>query len=154
LKSEEITIGGIGIAIAAYVLYTVSSYPQVKGNDVGVGFFPKMLAILLIILCACMIFHAVRGTSPHKDVQVNLITPGTKRAAVALLICALYCIFFKLLGFVIDTALFMFSMMFLLKSRNWMQMTLVSLGVSIGVYVLFGYVLNTNLPAGLLAGLL
>ena len=86
MKNEEITIGGIGVLISVYVLYTTTFYPKVSGNDVGVAFFPQMLAVLMCILSSCLIFHAVRGTSVHSAVKAALITPGALRAATALLI--------------------------------------------------------------------
>lgn len=119
------------------------------GLTLGPGAFPKILAVILIILSVIGIIQQV--TNKKEDVKLNLSGIGLVFVTVGLLI--LYFISWIYLGyFYINTFLFMFILMTILSLKIKLplkKILYVNLPVTIVVllivYVLFDVLLRTRL---------
>ena len=81
--------------------------------------------------------------------SINFIKDkGVLAALFVMLLCALFVVFFKPLGYVICGAVLCFVIMVLIGKRNWLQMVLVSILVPLGMWLVFYKVLTVNIPMG------
>ena len=78
-------------------------------------------------------------------IDVSMASP---LAGTDLLLCALFVVFFKPLGYVVCGAVLCFVIMVLIGKRNWLQMVLVSILVPLGMWLVFYKVLTVNIPMG------
>ena len=150
MKKANIALGCIGICLGIVVIAAAAGFPENRSAvDPGAAYFPTLMAILLIVLCLALIVRSLMG----KGVDVNeeiLITAGWKRMGLGLLLFAAYCPLFVPLGFIVDSTLLIFLGMLLLENRKYVQMALISVGMSVVIYLLFARVLGAQLPAGIL----
>ena len=154
MKKANIAVGVIGILISAYVLYTASGFPANQSAvDPGAAYFPSLMGVFVIALCALLIVRSLMGKGVGLD-EVFTITPGIKRAGLGVLLFVAYCFLFKPLGFVLDSILLSFLGMLLLQNRKYVQMAIVSVATSVVIYVIFANFLGAKLPAGVLSGIL
>ena len=81
--------------------------------------------------------------------SINFIKDkGVLAALFVMLLCALFVVFFKTLGYVVCGAVLCFVIMVLIGKRNWLQMVLVSILVPLGMWLVFYKVLTVNIPMG------
>ena len=81
--------------------------------------------------------------------SINFIKDkGVLAALFVMLLCALFVVFFKPLGYVVCGAVLCFVIMVLIGKRNWLQMVLVSILVPLGMWLVFYKVLTVNIPMG------
>ena len=81
--------------------------------------------------------------------SINFIKDkGVLAALFVMLLCALFVVFFKPLGYVVCGAVLCFIIMVLIGKRNWLQMVLVSILVPLGMWLVFYKVLTVNIPMG------
>ena len=149
LKKHNIIVGLLGILLSIYVIVVANRFP----GDIlrmGPNFFPKTLAILMIIFSGILIVVTTLDKSGESSGRFNLKDPGIQRSFIALLGTIVYLLLFKKLGFVLDTILYLMFLMYLLKLRHYVQMILVSVAMSLTVFYIFRNVLNITLPTGLL----
>ena len=83
--------------------------------------------------------------------SINFIKDkGVLAALFVMLLCALFVVFFKPLGYVVCGAVLCFVIMVLIGKRNWLQMVLVSILVPLGMWLVFYKMLSVNIPMGVL----
>jgi putative tricarboxylic transport membrane protein len=82
----------------------------------------------------------------RKNVSLSLTFYGKSIAQVSAL-CVLYVFLFERLGYLFSTFLFLVTVLFLFNGKGkWKSVLALAAGFSVGVYVLFGSVLNIQLP--------
>lgn len=86
-----------------------------------------------------------RPSSPGDPNTTGLKDPATRRAAVGVGIVA-YVVIMQITGFIASTALFTISMLWILGERSKRTFAVLTLFLSVGLYVLFEYVLRVRLP--------
>lgn len=154
MKKANLIVGVLGVCLGGYVIYTASGFPANNSAvDPGAAYFPTLLGIFVAILSVILIVRTMAGHENGMD-EALTITPGIKRTGIGMGMFILYCLFFKQLGFLLDTMWLCFAGMFLLQNRKYVKMTVISIVVSVGIYVVFVILLGAKLPAGLLAGIL
>ena len=152
MKKANYIVGVLGIGLGAYIFAKASTFPaNMSATDPGAAYFPKMLAILLIALCLGLIVSTLlkKGEGEKLD-----FPPQVAHLIIAFAGLFVYCLLLKPLGFILDTLWFVFGMQYLLKSRNWVTMSIVSVATTAIIYVVFRMVLYVNLPNGVLSGIL
>lgn len=154
MKKANLIIGVLGICLGGYVIYTASGFPANNSAvDPGAAYFPTLLGAFVAILCIILIAATLAGNKGGAD-EALTITPDIKRTGAGMGLFIIYCLLFKSLGFLLDTVWMCFAGMFLLQNRNYGKMALISVAVSIAIYVVFVILLGAKLPAGVLAGMM
>lgn len=134
---------GIGYSYMAWTLPRATI-----GNPIAPSIFPLILGggmtlmgILLLIQEKMRAFNNER-----KPVSFALTHYGKSIAEVTLL-CVLYAFFFERIGYLLSTFLFLMVVLYLFNGKErWKSILGISLGFSVGVYLLFGEVLSIQLP--------
>jgi Tripartite tricarboxylate transporter TctB family len=144
LRRDHVAGGGFVLA-AAVVLAISSDLPFGTLASPGAGMLPTLIVGFLMAFGAVLFAHA--GESPPLSTIVWTDLPHAVRvAAVAALAIALY----TTLGFPITVGALLFVLTFIVERRPLLVSAAFSIGVTALAYALFGLLLKTPLPRGIL----
>ena len=148
MKKANIIVSVLLIALAILLIVDASTYTKVDPNDVGLAFFPMVVAGLLIVLALILLL-----TSIFKKVEE--VSPGffgrkQLKSYLAIGVILVYLIVMPYVGFCVSSALFLFVLIRLFGYHKYWLNAVVSIASSALIYVLFKLLLNVPLPAGFL----
>ena len=104
--------------------------------------FPLLISVFLLVLSIFLLIQK-RNVEDKKKVK------GDYRTLLFFaLSCIIYLFIIDFLGFIISSILLLASVMFLLGERRWWFILLLSISVSLILYVLFASYLSVMLPKG------
>ena len=147
----------IFIALGAWALTQTYSFQEVKNTYVQAAVFPQIMCVGMLIFAIILLIQSIIKlmTMDENDplaepaASINFIKDkGVLAALFVMLLCALFVVFFKPLGYVVCGAVLCFIIMVLIGKRNWLQMVLVSILVPLGMWLVFYKVLTVNIPMG------
>ena len=147
----------IFIALGAWALIQTYSFQEVKNTYVQAAVFPQIMCVGMLIFAIILLIQSIIKlmTMDENDplaepaASINFIKDkGVLAALFVMLLCALFVVFFKPLGYVVCGAVLCFVIMVLIGKRNWLQMVLVSILVPLGMWLVFYKVLTVNIPMG------
>lgn len=147
----------IFIAVGVWALIQTYSFQEVKNTYVQAAVFPQIMCVGMLIFAVILLIQSIIKlmTMDENDplaepaASINFIKDkGVLAALFVMLLCALFVVFFKPLGYVICGAVLCFVIMVLIGKRNWLQMVLVSVLVPLGMWLVFYKVLTVNIPMG------
>lgn len=147
-KHRNIILSIIFLAFGGF-LYTQSlGIKQMMQNDVGSGFFPKIVAIAIIAVATLrLIITFFEKNNTGKDPVTDM-----KGGWSTIVLVGLYIVAFQPVGFIISTAVYLALQMLVLTpkgKRNFILLGAISIGTPLFVYTLFVHVIGTTLPRGL-----
>lgn len=147
----------IFIAVGVWALIQTYSFQEVKNTYVQAAVFPQIMCVGMLIFAVILLIQSIIKlmTMDENDplaepaASINFIKDkGVLAALFVMLLCALFVVFFKPLGYVLCGAVLCFVIMVLIGKRNWLQMVLVSILVPLGMWLVFYKVLTVNIPMG------
>ena len=148
----------IALALFGFSLfYFLSSLSLKMGTpkNMGPGFVPAMLGVLLVASTAFHLIRVYRGrpfkeeTEPSPDETLNYW------AVAGILACtAAYPLILETVKFVASTFVVGFAMLLLWKPRKFLFSFMLALGMALGCFFLFSRFFGVALPSGFLEGLL
>ena len=147
----------IFIAVGVWALIQTYSFQEVKNTYVQAAVFPQIMCVGMLIFAVIPLIQSIIKlmTMDENDplaepaASINFIKDkGVLAALFVMLLCALFVVFFKPLGYVVCGAVLCFVIMVLIGKRNWLQMVLVSILVPLGMWLVFYKVLTVNIPMG------
>ena len=147
----------IFIAVGVWALIQTYSFQEVKNTYVQAAVFPQIMCVGMLIFAVILLIQSIIKlmTMEENDplaepaASINFIKDkGVLAALFVMLLCALFVVFFKPLGYVVCGAVLCFVIMVLIGKRNWLQMVLVSILVPLGMWLVFYKVLTVNIPMG------
>ena len=147
----------IFIAVGVWALIQTYSFQEVKNTCVQAAVFPQIMCVGMLIFAVILLIQSIIKlmTMDENDplaepaASINFIKDkGVLAALFVMLLCALFVVFFKPLGYVVCGAVLCFVIMVLIGKRNWLQMVLVSILVPLGMWLVFYKVLTVNIPMG------
>ena len=147
----------IFIAVGGGALIQTYSFQEVKNTYVQAAVFPQIMCVGMLIFAVILLIQSIIKlmTMDENDplaepaASINFIKDkGVLAALFVMLLCALFVVFFKPLGYVVCGAVLCFVIMVLIGKRNWLQMVLVSILVPLGMWLVFYKVLTVNIPMG------
>jgi hypothetical protein len=140
LRRDHIA-GGVFIA-AGIILFAMSGdLPFGTLASPGAGMLPKLVLILLIGFGALLVIRA--GESPPlAEIAWTDLAHAATVVAVAAVATALY----TTIGFVLSISLLLFVLLYFIERRALWRAALVSIGVTVGCYLLFNTLLKSPLP--------
>lgn len=136
--------GAILFALAVWYWWVAGTYSVQFGDPAGPSLFPRIVAIPMGLLALVLIVR------PDPN-PVWLRWPAAARQVGALAILLGYPLLISPLGFPIATFLACLPLSLILGG-TWLQATLTSLVISLGLYFLFTALFGLSLPSGPLFG--
>ena len=146
MKKANIVFGIIGLLLSAYVWISSADFPYDKIMILGPEFFPRVMAVAMAIASAALLVYTYMVGTVGDGRSISLKNPGIRRALVVFIAAVVYAI--------IDSLLFMMFMMYMLQFRSYGKMFLSSVLTIAIVIFAFQIMLQIQLPAGILDGML
>jgi putative tricarboxylic transport membrane protein len=137
------------LALALAVLLEASKLPFGRLSSPQPGFFPLILAIFLAVFSLLLMTEAIGGTKERSRPSSG--EPEIwKRIVLAVGALVLFGLLFEYLGYVVSTFLFIAFLLRAVEQQNWSLVVVVAFFTSLASYLVFGLLLNTPLPGGIL----
>ncbi|MBM63579.1 MAG: hypothetical protein CL484_11590 [Acidobacteria bacterium] len=138
---------GLGIVLLIVsVSYTVAamliSEPFGQYTVIGPRLVPLLIGVVWIV-CSLWIAIGAADRIGLSAVDWSVVCPS----ALAFLV---YVLVFERVGYLVATAVFIAVESNLLGSRDWRRDVIVSVGITVSVYIVFGLLLGLRLPGGFL----
>jgi len=135
----------IGLAIALYS----TKYGLGKFSSPGPGFMPFLSGLVLAGLALVVFLQQLSNKSKEKlkDLWAQKNWPTIMMVMGSLV---LYTIFFRFLGFLLDTFLLTAFLLRVMEPLSWKKVLAGAMGAAIGSYAIFQLWLEAQLPKGFL----
>lgn len=150
MKKANIITSLLLIVLSVIVIYLADQFPQVGSEGVtGPDLFPKVLAVLLIVLSFVLL---ITSTINKYSEKVVLWGKGPARPYMTMGFIVIYFIGLNFLGFYISTPIFLFILIRFLGQKSIVRNIAVSLGVTFIIFWVTHTLLFVPLPTGILLG--
>jgi len=151
IKMRNTVASVIFLIFGGFMLYASMGVKTVMSNDVGSGYVPRFIAILIIITAAgkLILTLLVKNPSSRKKETSNS-DPLGGFGTIGLML--LYMLTFNSVGFILSTVCYLFAQMLLLSdstNRKPILFAALSIAVPVAVYALFVYAISMPLPVGI-----
>ncbi|MBR1456372.1 MAG: tripartite tricarboxylate transporter TctB family protein [Oscillospiraceae bacterium] len=159
-KSNDFYCGLVCLLVAAaYLLASLQIGQSKVSNTFPPNTLPLLFGGLLALLSLILIIRSARAPARQKDEQEDAGVRRRRAISVALCIADFFLcwLLMQTAGFVVAIFVFLEVLLFLLtpkERRSWWKLTLLSLIVTLGVYLLFLHAFHLILPRGVLGTLL
>jgi putative tricarboxylic transport membrane protein len=113
------------------------------------GFFPSILAILLLFFSMALLVQTCRqagGASGEQPIKSEAWT----RISITLAAMLGFALVLEKLGFLLSTFTVMLLLLRVIEPQQWSRVIVVALATALVSYFLFAHLLNIPLPAGVL----
>lgn len=156
-KNYADIITGVFLIVFSGIIYFIIlpiQVDQTPGPGLSAAFFPKLILWSLVLNATVIIVLNVlnQDENPQKNKQYNFEWGRRERklSLSVMTVCVLYVYFMDILGYLVATPLSLGGLMLLLGARRWMTIFVSVFLYTFILYVVFGYLLNINLPQGIL----
>lgn len=147
-KKKSLLTSVLFLAFGVFLFIESLGVKHMMKNDVGSGFFPKVIAIAIIAVAAIRFIMALREKETENKASDSDMLGGWLTVALI----GLYVIAFNKVGFIISTIIYLFAQILVLtpkEKRNWLTISIISLVTPFALYTLFTHVISSPLPKGL-----
>jgi putative tricarboxylic transport membrane protein len=147
MRREQRVALGLGLFAIIYMVgaWRLPRFALATGV-VDAHIFPLVLGALLLVLS--VIYYVQAGAKPDGKPLLDGVNLPLLLKLMGATIA--YALLLGRLGFVVATSIFLTGTMALLGSRKWGRTISIGVGFSVGVYVIFVYVLKVSLARGIL----
>ena len=147
-------LDGESILVLCFVVFTVLyfhhslSFERTLMSDyVGPSMFPQLVAGAALLLSAIYIFQRITGQASVNEGDGSVGVLAKLSALLPLIPVVLYVIILEPLGFLFATAIYVFVAM-LLFGQTIVKSLVYAVTMAVAFFVLFYYVLLTQIPMG------
>ena len=164
LSTRLLFLYALTVLAVAYTVMAFGMEWRVERGQIGPGFFPRLVGGAAVVGCLLAIVRAVRGrrlspASPPGRPGAAEGPPaeagggGTDAWATTVTVgcMALLFVLFEPLGALLTSVLFLGGVLTLVNRGRHVANAILSVGVPLGLYLLFEVLLDTGLPEGLVA---
>jgi hypothetical protein len=144
VKKADIFVGLLIFFISVAVFVMTQQFVGKVYTGYGPDRFPRFLAIIWSILGIMLIINAVRNRFFEEDMKITAYGLVRVSAVLGLTIAALVAM--NYIGFIPATMAYIFLIMSYLKEKSWTGRVITSIGVTMGIYLIFKYVMVIPLP--------
>ncbi len=127
-----------------FVLILQSPPLQVPAKP-GPFFFPTAAAILLGSLSLALLISGVRQKGPGASKGQTMVG----RVVWIISWCAIYAFTIERLGYLLSTGVVTFALLWYFNRRAWLFNIVMSVGISVSIFILFDTLLKQSLPRGI-----
>lgn len=150
MNKPNIIAGILGMLLSCYIFFTAMKFPKPPATLLGPDFFPMILSLGLFIFSLSLLVQAILKKCNVEYEKMDIKSPEVIRSSMSLVATLIYVLLMQFIGFITATIIYLLFLMYLLKNREYVKMGIVSIVVSIIIYLLFKNLLHITLPSGLL----
>jgi len=137
------------LVLALAALLEASKLPFGTLSSPRPGFFPLILAIFLALFSLILLAQEIRETEEEGSALLGGVA-SWKRIGLAIGALVAFGLLFETLGYLLSTFLFIAFLLQAVERQKWWLVFVVAFLTSLAIYLLFGLLLDTPLPAGIL----
>lgn len=148
-KVKEILISVVFMLVGIFIYLQAMNIKPLMKNELGSGYFPKVVAGTMIVLSILNLFLNLKKT--HIEDENNTKSDLFGGLSTIALI-GIYSLLYQKVGFLIGTSIYLFLQILILapkEKRNIMLFAIISVVFSVFVYYLFTRIINMPLPKGI-----
>jgi len=149
MKRSQLAVSLVLVGWAAFLLIQSRHLSFGSLRVPQTGFFPTVLAILLLILAAILFGQGFVGAEPGRGPD-KILTEGWSRIGLTLAAMIAFALVLESLGFLLSTFFLMILLLRAIESQRWSKVVVVAVLTAIASYAIFGWILGIPLPGGLL----
>lgn len=158
MRKANIISAVIGMIVSGSAFAYTFTFKKFKNVAVGPEFFPRGLAVLLFICCLVLFIQNLIPVLKNlpgdkKAPTMSLRDRGMQKALLGLLIIVVFAVLWNFLGFLIVTPLAVYAMILLLGKKTYVLNAIVSVGITILVFLTFKFLLGITMPLGIMENL-
>lgn len=147
-KKRNLVVSILFLAFGVFLFVQSMGVKHMMKNDVGSGFFPKVIAIAIIAVSLVRLVMTLK----EEEKEAKKSNSDPKGGWMTIVLVSLYVLAFNEVGFLIATVIYLFLQMLVLtpaEKRNIPLLAVISVAAPVFIYTLFVYVINTPLPKGI-----
>ena len=115
------------------------------GGDVGAGFFPRAISIMIFVCGIVIIIGEIKKNSTEP-----LMNTYIRKSLLMSLLSLAYIYFMGMVGFVLLTPIYIAVLLFLIGQKKIVLNIAYSVGITAMIYLVFGMFFNVRLPTSFL----
>lgn len=147
MRRVSIVISAVMIAISLYVIVAARSFPGASNGAPGPGFFPTILAIIIIGLSISLI---IKENGVNRDSDEPVFRNNFLKVVICAVIMAAYIILMEYISYIYVTPVAIAALMLDFEEKRPLPIIITALGTTLAIYVVFYMVLAVRLPQGML----
>lgn len=147
-KKRNLVVSILFLAFGVFLFVQSMGVKHMMKNDVGSGFFPKVIAVAIIAVALVRLVMTLK----EEEKEAKKSNSDPKGGWMTIVLVSLYVLAFNEVGFLIATVIYLFLQMLVLtpaEKRNIPLLAVISVAAPVFIYTLFVYVINTPLPKGI-----
>lgn len=148
-KKKSLLVSVIFFVFGIFLYVQSLGIKHMMKNDVGSAFFPKVIAITIMVVAVIRLVLTLRS---KESTQVKKSNSDMVGGWLTILLIGLYVLTFNAAGFLISTAVYLFLQILVLipaDKRRIPVITTISVVAPLLIYALFVYAINIPLPKGI-----
>ena len=149
MKRSQLAVSLVLFGWAAFLLIQSRHLSFGSMRVPQTGFFPTVLAILLLILAAVLFGQGLVGAQSGRGPD-KILPEGWSRIGLTLAAMIAFALVLESLGFLLSTFFLMILLLRAIESQRWSKVVVVAVLTAIASYAIFGWILGIPLPGGLL----
>lgn len=147
MKKANLIAGVILLLFSAYIIVESLQMPFMAEFGPDYGFFPFWLGILMLILSFLLLVNTWRQPIIPEDKPPFTNLQALKNAAFIVLALAAYLVLIEIIGYLLDTFLFILLVMLIVHRERLFASLVISAIAAIGLYFIFHEILQVSLPS-------
>lgn len=154
MKKGNLIAAGLCALLAVVVIGISSTYPTSAAYGTGVpgpGLWPTVISVLLLVCSGILTYRTLVKMKPEENTSLNLLSAGSRRVYLTMLILLVYVLVLKPVGFIISTTAMEFVFMQWFGKKKPYITLLIALSITLISYFAFKNLLNVPINFGLFA---
>lgn len=152
MKKVDLGFNIFLLAVSIFTFVEGLSYPYIYRRNLGSGFFPVWISVLLFILALANTVKIVLAMRKEADKPFFISKTHMVRVSIFFVSLFLYILGIVYLGMLLSTFLYALYIYKIFDKYSWKSSLPPALGLVVFVYLIFNLVLGLRLPTGLLWG--
>lgn len=148
MKRADSAAAAALLSVAALILFESRNLSFGALRTPQTGFFPKILAVLLLLLTLAALLQSLRRRAAEGD-STKISSDGWSRICATLATLVGFALLLEPLGFLLSTFLLMVLLLRAVEAPPWPKVAIVALLTALGSYVIFAWLLGVPLPGGI-----
>ena len=148
MKRSDAAVSVILIGLAGFILLESRHLSFGTMRVPQTAFFPKILAVLLLIFSGIALLQAIIGTKSSTRSE-PLAAEGWTRIGATLATMVGFAFVLERAGFFLTTFLLMILLLRAIEAQRWSKVIGIAVATALISYAIFGWLLGIPLPTGI-----
>lgn len=149
MKKANYIVSGVFVVFAIVIIAISMGYPPSNHGVPGPGMFPILIASLILVSSLTLALLTLRMPK-EKDTEIDLKSKNVLNVYITMVGLIVYAVLLPMVGFIVTTSIMLTLYIKWFGKRPWWKCILISVLFTLGIFLLFGSVLNVPMRYGFL----